>query len=69
MLAKLGRPSHATIVAYAALFIALGGVSYAAVTLPRNSVGTAQIKPGAVKDSDLGKNAVTTAKVKDGSLL
>lgn len=30
-------------VAYAALFIALGGTSYAAVTLPRNSVGTAQV--------------------------
>lgn len=69
MLAKFGRPSHATIVAYVALFIALGGVSYAAVTLPANSVGTKQIKPGAVKGSDLGKNAVKTGNVKNGSLL
>jgi hypothetical protein len=41
-----------------ALFIALGGTSYAA-TLPRNSVGATQLK----------KNAVTSAKVKNSSLL
>jgi hypothetical protein len=41
-----------------ALFIALGGTSYAA-TIPRNSVGTRQLKP----------SAVTTAKIRDGSLL
>ena len=69
MLAKFVRPSHATVVAYLALFIALGGVSYAAVVLPSNSVGTQQIKPGAVKASDLGKNAVKTGNVKNGSLL
>lgn len=69
MLEKFGRPSHATVVAYMALFIALGGVSYAAITLPINSVGSKQIKRGAVKNSDLGKSAVTTGKVKDGSLL
>ena len=46
-------------VALIALFVALGGVSYAAATLPRDSVGTAQIK----------RSAVTSAKVKDGSLL
>ena len=46
------------IVACIALFVALGGTSYAAVKLPANSVGTAQLKNG----------AVTGAKVKDGSL-
>jgi hypothetical protein len=45
-------------VAYLALFVALGGTSYAAVTLPKNSVGTAQLK----------NSAVTGAKVKKGSL-
>jgi len=44
-------------VAYVALFIALGGTSYAA-TLPRNSVGSKQLKA----------NAVTSAKVKNRSL-
>jgi hypothetical protein len=32
------------VVAYLALFVALGGTSYAAVSLPRNSVGARQIK-------------------------
>src|SRR4051812_49836230 len=41
-----------------ALFIALGGTSYAAVKLPANSVGSTQLKA----------NAVTGAKVKDRSL-
>lgn len=41
-----------------ALFFALSGTAYAA-TLPRNSVGTAQLK----------RNAVTSAKVRNGSLL
>jgi hypothetical protein len=41
-----------------ALFVALSGTAYAA-TLPRNSVGTAQLK----------RNAVTSAKVKPRSLL
>jgi hypothetical protein len=53
------RPSHTTIVAYMALFAALGGTSYAAVKLPKNSVGSKQIK----------KNAVSASKVKNGSLL
>src|SRR3954467_4850936 len=45
-------------VAYVALFVALGGTSYAAVNLPKNSVGTKQLK----------NNAVTSTKVRDGSL-
>ena len=40
------------------VFLALGGVSYAATALPANSVGTAQIQ---------GK-AVTSAKVADGAI-
>ena len=45
-------------IAYLALFVALGGTSYAAAKLPRNSVGSPQIK----------KNAVTSSKVKNGAL-
>jgi Collagen triple helix repeat (20 copies) len=36
-----------------ALFIALGGTSYAAAKLPRNSVGTAQLRTGAVTRAKL----------------
>jgi hypothetical protein len=53
------RVNHATIVAYLALFVALGGGAYAALKLPKNSVGSKQIKA----------NAVRSSKVKDGSLL
>lgn len=52
------RLTYANVVGSMALFIALGGVSYAAATLPKNSVGSTQIK----------KNAVTGAKVKNSSL-
>ncbi len=68
MFARLVRHVRQQFVGYLALFIALGGVSYAAVTLPRNSVGSKQIKRGAVKNSDLGRSAVTGSKVKNGSL-
>jgi hypothetical protein len=53
------RPSPASVVACIALIVALGGTSYAAVTLGANTVGTKQLK----------KNAVISAKVKDRSLL
>jgi hypothetical protein len=52
------RPSPALVISIVALLMAMGGTGYAAFKLPRNSVGTAQIK----------KNAVTSAKVKNGSL-
>ena len=41
-------PSPAMVVSLIALFVALGGTSYAALSLPKNSVGTKQIKDGAV---------------------
>ncbi len=46
------------LVALVALFVALGGTSYAALTLRRNSVGSKQLK----------KNAVTTSKIKNGAV-
>lgn len=53
------KPSPAMLVALLALFVALGGSSYAALTLPKGSVGSKQLR----------KNAVTSPKVKPGSLL
>ena len=53
------RLSYANVVASLALFLALGGVGYAATQLPNNSVGTPQLKA----------NAVTSGKVKNGTLL
>jgi hypothetical protein len=51
--------TYANVVATLALFIALGGASYAAVRLPAHSVGAKQLKRG----------AVTSSKVRDGGLL
>jgi hypothetical protein len=56
---RFRKPSPSMLVALLALFVALGGSSYAALTLPRNSVGGQQLK----------KNAVTSPKVKPGSRL
>jgi len=60
-----GRLTYANVVATIALFIALGGASYAAVKLPKSSVGTKQIKKNAITAAKLKKNAVATAKIKD----
>jgi hypothetical protein len=62
------QPSPAVLIALLALLVALGGTSYAAVTLPKNSVGTTQLRKHAVARAKLAKGAVTGAKVKDGSL-
>lgn len=56
-------PSHTTVIAYLALFVALGGSAYAATQLPKNSVGTKQIKPNAVTKAKLKNGAVTGAKI------
>jgi hypothetical protein len=52
------RPSPATTISIVALFVALGGTGYAALSLPHNSVGTAQLR----------HNAVTSSKVRNRSL-
>jgi hypothetical protein len=39
------------------------------LTIPRNSVGTSQIKKGGVAYGDIRTNAVTSAKVRNRSLL
>jgi hypothetical protein len=62
-------PSPAMIVACVSLVVALGGVSYAAGVIPKNSVGTAQLKTKAVTGAKLGKSAVTSAKVANGTLM
>lgn len=49
------RPSPALIVALVALFVALGGSAYAALALPKNSVGSAQLINGAVTPTKLSQ--------------
>lgn len=60
---KPRRPSHATVVAYLALFVALGGGAVAASQVGKNSVGAAQLKKGSVTSAKIRKGAVTGKKV------
>jgi hypothetical protein len=53
------RLTYANVMSSVAVFMVLGGSAYAATALPKNSVGSKQIK----------SSAVTSSKVKDGSLL
>lgn len=53
----LARPSPSMLVALLALFVALGGSSYAAVTLKANSVTSRTIRNGSVAYADLAKSA------------
>ena len=66
---RLIRPTPSLVVATAALSLVIGGgVGFAAGALPKNSVGSAQIKNSAVKGKDLKNNAISGDKVKDASL-
>lgn len=59
---RVRHPSPALIVSTVALIVALGGTSYAAFTLPSNSVGTKQLKNRAVtlaKLAPAARNALT----------
>lgn len=54
------RFAHANAVALLALFVALGGTSYAATQLPRNSVTTTQVKNGSLVSKDFRPGQLPT---------
>jgi hypothetical protein len=60
---RLGRPSPALIVAVMALIISMGGTGYAAFTLPKNSVGTKQLKNGAITAAKVKRHSLTSAQI------
>jgi hypothetical protein len=60
---RLSRPSPALIVAIIALVISMGGTGYAAFTLPRDSVGTKQLKNGAVTAAKIKRHSLTGAQI------
>ena len=62
------RLTYSNVVATLALFIALGGVSWAAVTLPANSVGNREIRDGAVSNPKLAASAVSGTKLAGASV-
>jgi hypothetical protein len=57
------RPSPALVIACLALFLAMGGVGYAALKLKPNSVRTRNIKDAAVTESKIAGGAVSTGKL------
>ena len=62
-------PSPALVVSLVALAVALGGTGYAVTQLPSNSVGTAQIKKGAVTGAKVRNRSLTAIDFKKGTLL
>ncbi|MGN6202219.1 MAG: hypothetical protein ACTHNY_07425 [Solirubrobacterales bacterium] len=60
------RLTYANVIATLALFLALGGGAYAAVKLPKNSVGAKQLKKGAVTPAKLSASAVSALAGKPG---
>ncbi len=67
----LRRPSPSMAVALLALFVALGGTSYATAEMivPNDSVGTAQIKNDSVTRAKLAHHSITSVLIKPGALL
>jgi len=61
---RIPRPklNYANVIATVALFVALGGAAVAA-GLPKNSVGTNQIKRGAVTAAKIKRGAITSGKI------
>ena len=57
------RPSAATVLSTIALFVALGGTSYAL------SIGSAQVKNNSLTSSDIKNNTIKSTDVKNGTLL
>jgi hypothetical protein len=69
MISSFGSHVRRNLIAYAALFFALGGTSFAAVqALPRNSVGTKQLKNNAVISSKVKNNTLTGADINEARL-
>jgi hypothetical protein len=57
------RLSFANVVSMIALFVALGGTSYAATSLARNSVGKGQIRANAVGKSEAAPNSIGKSEI------
>ena len=66
---RLHRPSPSLVISIIALVMALGGTSYAAMTLSRNSVGTRQLRNGAVTTAKLHPGAVTASRINPAGLI
>jgi hypothetical protein len=62
------RLTYANVASTVALFLALGGTSYAVSALPRNSVGAEQLRPNSVGPSEIRRGAVRSSEIRDRSI-
>jgi hypothetical protein len=62
------RLTFANVTAATALFVALGGTSYAAINLPANSVGTREIRTGGVGKSEVQTGGVGQSEIRTGAV-
>jgi hypothetical protein len=58
----------ANVTATVALIVALGGTSYAATSLKKNSVSSKQIKNSSITSSDVKNNTLTGSDIKESKL-
>jgi len=65
---RLPRPSAPLAVSFLALYVALGGVSWAAIHLPPHSVGNAQLQNFSVGNAKLRPFSVGTGKIIPGAV-
>ncbi|HEY1516719.1 MAG TPA: hypothetical protein VGF91_09900 [Solirubrobacteraceae bacterium] len=63
---RMRRPSAPLVISIVALFFAFGGVSYAAFTIPKNSVGTKQIRGNAVTWQKIAPGTIGSARINQG---
>ena len=68
MLSTVCRHVRHNVIGYLALFIALGGTSYAAVEIPMGSVGTPQLRNGAVTASKVRAHSLLASDFATGHL-
>jgi hypothetical protein len=62
------RPSASLVVSFLSLFVALGGVGWAATQLPKDSVGNAQLQNGSVSNWKIANGAVGNFKLAFGAV-
>ena len=60
---KLSTPSHATVVAYLALFVAIGGSAYAV-----SKIGSAQIENRSIKGKDVADETLGPRQIDEQNL-
>ena len=75
MLRRIGRPSPALVIACISLFIALGGVGYAAATgsidgreIKNNSVASKDVKNSSIVGKDVKNNSLTGSDISESKL-